>query len=176
MRASRFVALWALLGVGLATPGFALTTSHLASDAEFLALAPVIAFVAEGRIGDRGGAATFELDLGQETAAPATQAQYDWQSGQSEPFTLSYEAETGLVRFALGGHTLQYMASGTLTDVFVRTRAINAGSSVAVSDLMLDGVSVGDGSSCDAVSGVDYLRIVSPFYVFVSRSGWARLT
>ena len=160
MRVSRLVFLLTLLSLGLASPSVALTTSHLSSDAQFLALAPVIAFVAEGRIGDRGGAATFELDLGKETSAPATQAQYDWQSAQTEPFTLAYISGSGLVSFTLGGHTLQYVASGTLTDIFVRTRAINDGSSVSVTDLVLDGTNVGDISSCNALTGVDYLRIL----------------
>jgi hypothetical protein len=159
MQAFRIAVFGILFIVGLASPGFALTLSHLPSDAAYLALAPVLSFVAEGRIGDRGGAATFELDLGKETAAPATSEQYNWQSGQSEPFTIAYEAASGLVRFTLGGHTLQYIASGTLTDVFLRTRAVNEGSSVTLGDLALDGLSVGDGSSCDAVSEVDYLRI-----------------
>lgn len=160
MQGSRLVFLLTLLSFGLARQSVALTTSHLSGDGQFLALAPVIAFVAEGRIGDRGGAATFELDLGKETSAPATQAQHDWQNAQIEPFTLAYSAGTGLVNFTLGGHTLQYVASGTLTDVFVRTRAINDGSSVAVTDLVLDGTSVGDISSCNALTGVDYLRIL----------------
>lgn len=138
----------------------ALVTSHLSGDAEFLALAPVLTFVAEGRIGDRGGAATFELDLGAETAAPATTAQYDWLSGVVEPFSLSYDSGSQLVTFVLGGKTLLYTtASGTLTDIFVRTRAVNLNTTVVVSDLILDGDAVGDVSSATG-DGIDYLRIL----------------
>lgn len=142
----------------LAVPAHALTTSHLSSDTAYLNLAPVLAFVAEGRVGDRGGAATFELDLGQETSAPAVQAQYDWQNSQAEPFSLTYDALSGGVTFALGGRTLSYAASGVLREVFVRTRAVNAGTSISVSSLVLDGVAVGDASAAIA-DGVDYLRI-----------------
>jgi hypothetical protein len=137
----------------------AVFTSHIASDAELVAMLSDTMFVAEGRIGDRGGAATFELDLGQDTAAPYTTAQYDWQSGTVEPFTLTYDAGTSLVTFTLGGVTLQYTTSWFDFDqVFVRTRAVNEGSSVAVSDIVIDGESVMDQSQAIG-NGSDILWI-----------------
>jgi hypothetical protein len=137
------------------------TTSHFASDAAFQAFQPepAINFVAEGRIGDRGGAATFELDLGQSTAAPATQAQYNWISGQAEPFTLSYNNISGVVTFQLGGRTLNYSPGATFTDIYIRTRATQAGTSVVVNNLVLDGCGIADQSGATG-DGLDYLRLV----------------
>ncbi|UCG51589.1 MAG: hypothetical protein JSW58_15605 [Candidatus Latescibacterota bacterium] len=61
----------------LAVPVFAeIVTSHLSSDAEMLAVLENVAIVAEGRIGDLGGPATHELDLGDDTGNPDTTAQY----------------------------------------------------------------------------------------------------
>ncbi|MDD4858318.1 MAG: hypothetical protein PHD74_09475, partial [Candidatus Krumholzibacteria bacterium] len=67
----------------LSTSVFALVVKHLGTDAELLAIISDTVFVAEGRIGDLGGAATFELDLGKSTAAPSVTAQYAWTSGQA---------------------------------------------------------------------------------------------
>lgn len=136
------------------------TASHLSSDAAFQALQPEagITCVAEGRIGDRSGAATFELDLGRSTAAPVTTAQYGWISGQPEPFTLSYSNGTGVVTFQLGGQTLTYSPTATFTDLFIRTRASFAGTLVTVSNLLLDGCVIADQSNAPG-SGIDYLRL-----------------
>lgn len=146
----------------LALPGAAsaaLVVSHLASDADLFALSPTYAFIAEGRIGDRAGAATFELDLGPDTGAPAVTAQYGWTSGAVEPFSLVYDAGLGQVTFSLGGRTLVYAPLLGFTDVFVRTRAVNDGSSIVVTDLVLDGEPVGDLSSAVGADGLDILRI-----------------
>jgi len=73
--ATRFLALAVIVSV--VVPGAAvaaLTTSHLATDDALFALLPAFDFVAEGRIGDLGGAATFELDLGATTSAPSVGA------------------------------------------------------------------------------------------------------
>jgi len=136
----------------------ALSTSHLATDAELFALLPTFDFVAEGRIGDLGGAATFELDLGATTSAPAVMAQYAWQNAVVEPFTLVYDAGAAEARFTLGGHTLIYSTLLGADELFVRTRAIPAGSSVVVQDLVLDGDPVGDLSQASG-DGLDILRI-----------------
>jgi hypothetical protein len=137
----------------------ALTVSHLASDADLFALSPTYAFIAEGRIGDGAGAATFELDLGPDTGAPAVTAQYGWVSAAVEPFTLVYSPGLGLVTFTLGGKTLVYAPLLGFTDVFVRTRAVEAGTAVTVTDLVLDGVAVADLSSAVGADGLDILRI-----------------
>lgn len=136
----------------------ALTVSHLASDADLFALSPTYAFIAEGRIGDGAGAATFELDLGPDTGTPATTVQYGWVSGAVEPFSLVYSVGLGLVTFELGGKTLTYAPLLGFNDVFVRTRAVEAGTSIVVTDLVLDGVAVGDLSSAMG-DGLDILRI-----------------
>jgi hypothetical protein len=143
----------------LSTGAFAFTVSHLATDAELLALISDTIFVAEGRIGDLGGAATFELDLGQSTAAPNTTAQYPWINGAVEPFTLTYNSGTGLITFTLGGKVLAYTTPFPMFgDIFIRTRAVDADRSVMVGDLVLNGGSVGDVSSAVG-PGLDILWI-----------------
>jgi hypothetical protein len=147
------------LALLLSTGAFAFTVSHLATDAELLALVSDTIFVAEGRIGDLGGAATFELDLGQSTAAPYTTAQYPWVSGAVEPFTLTYNAGTGIVTFSLGGRVLTYTTPYPMFgDIFVRTRAVDADRSVIVQDLVLNGSNVGDVSNSIG-PGLDILWI-----------------
>lgn len=152
--------IFVLVAVAL-LPGaaLALMTGHLASDAEFLALSPSPAFVAEGRIGDLGGAATFELDLGQETSMPAVTRQYPWVSGQVESFTLTYDALNDEATFELGGETLVYDVNGVFFNVmFLRTRAVNSDSAVSLTNLFYNGLPVGDQSAADGnLSGIDYL-------------------
>ena len=143
----------------LSTTAFSFTTQHLATDVELLALISDTIFVAEGRIGDLGGAATFELDLGQSTAAPNTSAQYAWVNGQVEPFTVSYNNVTGLVTFILGGKTLTYMTPFPMFgDIFIRTRALEADRSIILQNLVLDGQNVGDVSNAVG-PGLDILWI-----------------
>jgi len=143
----------------LSVNAFSLTTKHLSTDAELLALISDTLFVAEGRIGDLGGAATFELDLGQSTAAPNTSAQYGWVNGQVEPFTLTYNNVTKIVTFALGGRSLAYTTPFPMFgDVFVRTRAVDSGREIVVQNLVLDGQSVGDVSHAVG-DGLDILWI-----------------
>jgi hypothetical protein len=136
-----------------------ITTSHIASDAEMLEMLTDTMFVSEGRIGDRGGAATFELDLGDDTGAPATTAHYDWQSGAVEPFTVSYNPGTGEVTFSLGGIVLSYITPyWDFEQIFVRCRAVNDGSWIRVDNLVIDGETVGD-QSYAAGNGLDILWI-----------------
>jgi hypothetical protein len=135
------------------------STEHIATDAEMLEYLSDTMFVAEGRIGDRGGAATFELDLGQDTGAPGTTAQYDWQSGVAEPFTLTYDHFTGQVTFSLGGIVLNYTTPYFDFDqVFVRTRATEEGTSILVDDLVIDGDGISDQSAAVG-NGLDILWI-----------------
>lgn len=141
-----------------AAAGAALVTSHLGSDDELFALSPTFDFIAEGRIGDLGGAATFEVDLGPDTAHPYATAQYAWGSGVSEPFTLAYDPVAGNASFVLGGRALVFPTLLGANELFVRTRAINPGSAVSVTDLVLDGQAVGDLSQAVA-DGLDILRI-----------------
>jgi hypothetical protein len=138
-------------------------TGHFATDAEMLEVLSDTLFVAEGRIGDRGGAATFELDLGYSTSAPNTTTQYNWISGQTEPFTLSYDPLTSLVTFSLGGKLLSYTtAFDDFGVIFVRTRAIDDGAAVSVVDLLLGSQPVGGLSAAAGPGGLDILWITGP--------------
>jgi hypothetical protein len=139
----------------------ALTTSHLATDAEMLAILNSIVFVAEGRIGDQGGAATFELDLGQDTGAPAVTEQHTWPNGIAEPFTLSYDAGLNLVTYELGGKILQYTPGPNFDLIVVRTRATKDLTSCVVDNMVLDGMPVNDLSSASGPDpgGLDNLLI-----------------
>lgn len=141
------------------SPAAGITTGHIATDAEMLEFLSDTLFVAEGRIGDLGGAATFELDLGQNSGAPGSTAQYDWQNGVPEPFTIAYDNLTGEVTFALGGVFLSYTTPYFDFDqIFVRTRATETGTSIVVDGLVIDGTAIDDHSSAVG-SGLDILWI-----------------
>ncbi len=136
-----------------------LNVSHIATDAEMLALLSETLFVGEGRIGDGAGAATFEVDLGGDTGNPAMTAAYDWPNGTEVPWKLSFDAMTQLVSFTVDNVTLQYTTPlGGFTDVFVRSRAVNVGSEMLVDNLVLDGEAVGDASNAVG-NGLDILWI-----------------
>jgi hypothetical protein len=151
-----------LAGFLSATSANALVVNHIATDAELLSLLTDTLFVAEGRIGDRGGAATFEVDLGGDTGAPATTAQYNWQSGTPVNWAVTYNHVTNLITFTVDTVVLQYTSPlAGFTDLFVRTRAVNANSDILVDNLVLDGVSVGDASSANGnLDGLDILWII----------------
>jgi len=167
-----------LLGASAGTGRADLVTSHL-TDQQMLQLMPEseLSFTGEGRIGDRGGAATFELDLGRTTAAPSQTAQYDWRTGVAEPFSLSYDAFTNRVTYTLGGVTLTYQPDRFFNDVFVRTRATQGGSVAVVQDLVLEGMAVGDVSQAAGPDATDVLRISGgSLYDGFSLTGTAVLT
>lgn len=101
-------------------------------------------FVAEGRIGDRGGPATFEIDLGPDTSNPAVTAQYDWPNGSYVPFALTYDMATGLVTFTVDGVVLDHTTEFTNFDaIFIRTRAAIEGSHIIIRDLAINGAPIG---------------------------------
>lgn len=137
------------------------TLQHLDNDADMVAALTDTLFVAEGRGGDGAGAATFELDLGPDTGNPADTAQYGWTNGQPEAFSLVYDQGTSLITFSLGGEVLVYATPyDEFGDMFIRTRAVNAGSAMTVADLVLDGVALGDGSAAaNPGAGLDILWI-----------------
>ncbi len=161
MRNLQSIAATSLLLVLVSAPAMALTTQHIATDADMLAMLTDTLFVAEGRIGDRGGAATFEIDLGGDTGAPATSAQYDWPNGTAVSWTLTYNSVSNLIAFTVDGVPLTYTSPlAGFTDLFVRTRAVNANSSIVVDNLVLDSASAGDASTADGnASGLDILWI-----------------
>jgi len=172
------IAVLTLLGAAAGAVQADLITSHL-TDQQMLQLMPEseLSFTAEGRIGDRGGAATFELDLGRLTSAPSQTAQHDWQSGLAESFSVSYDAMFNTVVFALGGDTLTYHPDRFFNEVFVRTRAVQAGSTAVVQDLALEGLQVGDISQAAGPNATDVLRITGAnLYDGFSLAGTAVLT
>jgi hypothetical protein len=129
-------------------------TEHLDNDAELVAALTDTLFVAEGRGGDGAGVATFELDLGPDSGAPAATAQYGWVSGQPEPFSITYDAGNGDIEFTLGGEVLSYSTPyPEFGDMFIRTRAVDDGSAVVVDDLVLDGFAIMDQSSAASPGG-----------------------
>jgi hypothetical protein len=159
---ARYLILLAM-GVCISLPSAAdavIITSHISSDAEMNALLTDTIFVAEGRIGDRGGNATFELDLGLSTSNPDVQSNYNWQSGVTESFSLTYDYATGLVVYTLGGTVLTYSTPyAGFGDIFIRTRANVGDASIVVFDLVLNGKSIVDLSSSTGPGGLDILWI-----------------
>jgi hypothetical protein len=140
-----------LIGGLASTAGAELFTSHV-TDSEMLLLMPEdeLSFTAEGRI---GGVSTFELDLGRTTAVPAQTAEYGWQSGVPEPFTVAYDAGTNTASFSLGGVVLSYQPDRYFNEIFVRTRAVDDGCAATVSDIVLEGEAVADLSQATGPEG-----------------------
>jgi len=139
----------------------ALTTQHLATDQELLDLLSDTLYVAEGRIGNNAMNGDFEIDLGGSTSAPEVQRQYVWPNGTPVAWSLVYDHLTNLVTFTVGAEVLSWTSplSG-YTDVFVRTRAVDAGSSITIDAIVLDAEAVGDASAASGdASGLDILWI-----------------
>jgi hypothetical protein len=158
--AQRILIAVTLITAAAATAAACPSTQHYTTDQQLFDVLDGIAFVAEGRIGDRGGAATFELDLGQDTGAPDVQENYDWSSGVTEPFSLTYDSGSNTVTFSLGGRTLQYQPLVGFEDMFIRCRAVDANTQVSVDNLFLDGCPVADQASADGNgSGLDILAL-----------------
>jgi len=126
-----------------------------------------------------GVAATFELDLGQETSAPTETRQHGGVSSQVEPLTLPYAAGLDQATFEIGGETMAYTVGGlNFTHMFIRTRAVNVDTSVGVGNLFYNAVPVGDSSFADGnASGINYLvlEVADPLSGFVL-TGDATLT
>lgn len=151
----------ALAILALLSPAFAsaqLRVEYFSRDSIFDTVLSDSLFVAEGRIGDLGGAATFELDLGASTAVPATTAQFAWGNGVTYPFSLHFDLFSRMATFTAGGHTLSYVSNYAVFDaLFIRTRAVYAGTFMGVYNLVLDGITVPGASM---VSGPDGLKIL----------------
>ena len=149
----------ALVAVSVA-PAAAITTVHLSSDAEMLTFLSDTLFVGEGRIGDGLGHATFELDLGRFTSSPEVTCQFDWQNGVTVPWTLTYNYMTNEVVFTAGDSVLYWVSELTgFTDIFVRTRAVQAESHILVENLILDSEAINDSSYSVGGDGLDILWI-----------------
>jgi hypothetical protein len=121
-----------LAGPGAAAP----VTGHSESDAVLDAVD--IGSVAQGRIGDRGGLADTELGLGQTTDALLFTGQFDWTSGETYDWTLSYELQSvgGAVRFELGGFSHRMPTTAPFNSFFIRAAADLPGTRITVSNLV----------------------------------------
>lgn len=118
-------------------------------------------FVAEGRIGDRGKAATYELSINDDVAkgaAPVTTEQFDWGNGTEYDFSLEYDGST--VSYMLGGQSLSTQNfSGPINSIFFRTSA-GANTSTSLSNLVFNGDAIGNLISSEAGSrDIDYLQL-----------------
>jgi len=103
------------------------------------------AFAGEGRIGDLGGAMTFEADVGPSTASPADTAQFAWSNGDTHSFTFSYDDVSDEVRLTINGGAadVAFTTSATSFDtLWIRTRALLSLSSVSLTGQSLDGDAV----------------------------------
>jgi len=147
----------------LLLPAFAtaqLAVEYFSSDAIFGTVLSDSVFVAEGRIGDLGGAATFELDLGASTAAPATTDQFAWGNGVAYPFSLHFDHLSNVATFTVAGHTLSYTSAyGVFDALFIRTRSVYAGTFVGVYNLVLDGITVPGASVESGPNGLKIMQI-----------------
>lgn len=104
--------------------------------------------VGEWRIGDRGGIATHELKVGTDTGAPSAfdDAEFPWVNGEAAAFSLVYDGATATA--TLGGATVNFAVSApsAFDSLLIRTATPGAGTSVALSNLALDGNALNGGS------------------------------
>lgn len=137
----------------------------LVNDGDFSEL-----FVAEGRIGDRGGRAQKELKINGDVldnAPVSEETQFNWESGQQYDFTLEYDGST--VNYMLGGQTLSTQDfSGPINSIFFRTSA-GADTTTSLTNLVFNGTAIGDLTSSESGSrDIDYLQlddVSSPFTI-----------
>jgi hypothetical protein len=149
-------------------------------------------FVAEGRVGDLDKKATYELSINRDVKLGAqpldnTQKQYAWAKDldptskfnwefKTVDFSLEYNEKkdangkkNGYVSYILDGIKMEATDFKKdvidVTDIFLRTRSSGIGSSVVLSNLMLNGKALKDSTgktvnSLDSVgSEVDYIRV-----------------
>jgi hypothetical protein len=176
MPASRFAAAFALcLAAGAAQAAPSLSPVFT-SDAAFntwladrgVALPANEGFVAQGRFGDRGGAATYEAGLhippDFTNANPVgTAGQVAWGNGSFTSFTLSRTLET--IRFRLGGYDQSWTdadadeVNGLGFRVGVSATNVPAGATTTLRNLVLDGDALG--VTLTATAGAPQLLVVS---------------
>jgi len=122
----------------LASPVAAQPVTGHSSNDDFLVDGDVfIGSVAEGRIGDRGETNDFELSLGQQF--PIQTGQFDWVSGETYSWTVSYEPGSigGAVRFSFEGTELIMATATAFNSFFILTNAERLNSSILVNNLIL---------------------------------------
>ncbi|MBZ8181622.1 PEP-CTERM sorting domain-containing protein [Oscillatoria salina] len=102
-------------------------------------------FVAESRIGDSSGNATYEVGLldFDNNNLPVAQSNYGWTNGEAVDFTL--ELNGGLLNYTVGNKLLSSQAfSGDLIeDLLIRARSSD-NSTMSLVNLALNGVSLPD--------------------------------
>lgn len=180
-------ALAGAFAVGLTAAAQAATiTQPFTDDAGFLAFtaAPGVSevFVAQGRIGDRGGAATYEIGLHTPPALtgggplaptnPGGSSNFDWGNGQPVAFTLARVGDT--VSFSMGNYVASYTDSavGDVNALALRLRATGT-SSLSLSALDLDGTPLA--TLTRAASGAEYW-LLAPLAGDFSLTGEAALS
>ena len=128
-------------------------------------------FVAEGRIGDRGTKATYELSINddvQKGAKPVTQEQFNW--GNDEKYDFSLEYDGSMVNYILGGETLSTQEfNGPINSIFLRTSA-GEKTTTSLTNLVFNGTAIGQDliSSESSRRDIDYLQlndVSSPFKI-----------
>jgi hypothetical protein len=122
----------------LASPAAAQPITGHASSDDVLA-GVFVGSIAEGRIGDRGEPADFEIALGQQLETPFGTAQFDWASGQAHNWTLTYEPESigGIVEFSVEGIPLDMATVTPFNSFFIRTVAEQPNTHIVVNNLVL---------------------------------------
>lgn len=127
-------------------------------------------FVAEGRIGDLGGAAQKELKINGDVvdgAQVAEETNFNWENGTEYEFSLEYDGS--MVNYILGGKTLSTQEfNGPINSIFFRTSAWE-NTTTSLTKLMFNGTAIEDVISNGIGSrDIDYLQlndISSPFTI-----------
>lgn len=133
-------------------------------------------FVAQARIGDRGGAAEQELGLfgppsftgGPSVAPSAGSTQFNW--GDAQPVAFSLTRSGGLVTFTVGTPTApSFVASltdPTANTLVLRLRAPDGGPHITgLSDLVVDGLAVGSASTNNGAANWLFTDLSANFVV-----------
>jgi hypothetical protein len=117
--------------------------------------------VAEGRFGNNALNGDHELNLGPDTSAPAVTGQRTWTKGSPVSFELSYDDVSNLLTFTVGASVLNWALDAKISELYLRSAAFKTGSSVALTNLTLDGQSVGADVIATGPSSRDLLRVRS---------------
>lgn len=121
---------------------------------------PSGAFVAgPGADGSMPDASGNTQHAGDSLAAPTVGLANDWTNGQASPFTLTYDATTGLVDWTISSTTIQYTSAATpwlLTTLELRLVAPGSGRA-AITGMTLDGAPLYDAT---ATNGGTFVSLI----------------
>lgn len=129
-------------------------------------------WVAQARIGDRGGAAEQELGLfgppsftgGPSVAPSAGTTQFAWADNQPVAFSLTRNA--GQVTFTVGTQFVASLTDVTANTLVLRLRAPDGGPHVAaLSNLVVDGLAIGSASTSDGAANWLFSGLSTNFVV-----------